>query len=216
MLSSKLRAASSGRKRARPRTVELKYDEKEVSYTCGHFNRFGMLYRHAFRVLMEKKFNEILEQYILRRWTKDVISSNYQLSRDCFDKEDEEVTKLVNEVFFNVETALDIVRDDKQKLACLDENTQLLLNEVKSNSSSEKSITNSDVLEKLYNVTIQEEAEIFVLDVQHNKGSRKKRLIGEVKKSVMKAQTKTRKCSVCGKREPHDSHTCLSRFNVEN
>nr|KAJ0200629.1 hypothetical protein LSAT_V11C600327250 [Lactuca sativa] len=163
--------------------VELKYDEKEVSCTCGHFNRFCMLCRHAFRVLMDTIFNEIPYQYILRRWTKDVISLNYQLSRDRFYEEDEEVTKLVNELFFNVETTLDIVRNDKQKLACLVENTQLFLNEVKCNSSSEKPITNSDVLEKLYDVNIPKEVEIFVPY---------KRLIGEVEKSVMKAQTKSR------------------------
>nr|KAJ0217284.1 hypothetical protein LSAT_V11C300128910 [Lactuca sativa] len=77
--------------------VELKYDEKEVSCTCRHFNRFGILCRHAFR-----------------------------LSRDRFDEEDEEVTKLVNEVFLNVKTALDIVRHDKQKLAFLAEKTEIL------------------------------------------------------------------------------------------
>nr|KAJ0193500.1 hypothetical protein LSAT_V11C800444080 [Lactuca sativa] len=159
-------------------------------------------FQYAFRVLMDKIFNEIPEQYILRRWTKDVISLNYQLLRDHFDEEDEEVTKLVNEVFFNVETALDIMRGDKQKLACLAEKTQFLFNEVKSNSSSKKPITNSDVLEKLYNVTIPEEVKIFVLDVQHNKGSQKKKLIGKVEKEDMKAQMKTRKCSICSKREP--------------
>nr|KAJ0212741.1 hypothetical protein LSAT_V11C400224500 [Lactuca sativa] len=79
--------------------------------------------KHVFRVLMDKIFNEIPEEYILRRWTNDVTSLNYQLSRDHFGEEDVEVTKLVNEVFLNVETALDIVRHDKQKLACLAKKT---------------------------------------------------------------------------------------------
>nr|KAJ0203272.1 hypothetical protein LSAT_V11C500242070 [Lactuca sativa] len=179
--------------------VELKYDEKEVSCTYGHFNRFGMLCRHAFRVLIDKNFNEIPKQYILMQWIKDTI-----------------LTKRMNNIFFNVETALDILRDDKKKLACSVEKTQIFMNEVKSNSSSENLITNSDVLEKLYNVTIPKEVEIFVLEVEHNKGSRKKRFIGEVEKSVMKAQTKSRKCLVYGKREPHSSRTCPSRFNAKN
>nr|KAJ0197344.1 hypothetical protein LSAT_V11C700355920 [Lactuca sativa] len=85
----------------------------------------------------------------LRQWRKDVISLNYQLYRDRYDEEDANVTKL------------------------------LWLNGVKSNSSNEVSITNSDVLERLYNVTIPEEVEIFVPYVQHNKGCRKKRLICE-------------------------------------
>ncbi|XP_023761702.1 protein FAR-RED ELONGATED HYPOCOTYL 3-like [Lactuca sativa] len=173
--------------------VELKYDEKGVSCTYGHFNRFGILCRHAFKVLMDKNFNEIPKQYILSRWTNDVISLNYQLSRDRFDEEDEEVTKLVNEVFLNVETTLDIVRHDKQKLAFLAEKTEILLNEVKSNCSCEKPITNSDILEKLYNVTIPEEVEIFVPEVHHNKISRKKRLIGEVEKSIYECSNEEQK-----------------------
>nr|KAJ0185594.1 hypothetical protein LSAT_V11C900470900 [Lactuca sativa] len=117
------------------------------------------------------------------RWRKDVKSSNYQLSRDHFDEEDAYVTKLVNEVFFNIEPALDIMRDDKQKLASLAEKTKLLLNDVNSNSSNEVPITNSNFLERLYNVTIPEDVEILVPDVQHNKGCRKKWLIGEVEKT---------------------------------
>ena len=62
------------------------------------------------------------------------------------------------------------------------------MNGVKSNSSNEVSITNSNVLERLYNVTIPEEVEIFVPYVQHNKGCRKKRLICEFEKSIMKVQ----------------------------
>nr|KAJ0187692.1 hypothetical protein LSAT_V11C900494770 [Lactuca sativa] len=56
-----------------------------------------------------------------------------------------------------------------------------------------------DVVERLYKVTIPEEVEIFVPHVPHYKGCRKKRLIGEVEKSIMKVPKKTRKCSVCGK-----------------
>nr|KAJ0194905.1 hypothetical protein LSAT_V11C700357200 [Lactuca sativa] len=76
-----------------------------------------ILVYYAFRVLMDKIFNKVHEQYILMQWRKNIISSNYHLSRDHFDEEDAFVTKLVNEVFFNIEYYLDIVRVDKQKLA---------------------------------------------------------------------------------------------------
>nr|KAJ0196652.1 hypothetical protein LSAT_V11C700356210 [Lactuca sativa] len=149
--------------------------------------------------LMKKNIDEILDKYILRRWRKN-------LSRDHFDEKDADVRKLVNEVFFNIEYALDILRDDKQKLASLAEKTQILLNDVKSNSSNKEPITNYDVLERLHNVTIPEEVEIFVPY---------KRLIGDVEKSIMNVQKNTIKCLVCGKREPHNNHTCPSRFVAE-
>nr|KAJ0209328.1 hypothetical protein LSAT_V11C400178050 [Lactuca sativa] len=186
------------------RELDHKTNGPKYSWRSPH-----MIEQHAAKVYTSKvelKYDE----------KEDVISVKYQLLRDRFDEEDEEVTKLVNEVFLNVETALDIVRHDKQKLACLAEKTEFLLNEVKSNCSSEKPITNSDILEKHYDVTILEEVEIFVPEVQHNKGSRKKRLIGEVEKAVMNAQMKTRKCSLCGKREPHSRRSCQSIFNAQN
>ena len=68
---------------------------------------------------MNENFDEISDKYIHRQWRKDVISLNYQLYRDHFDEEDANVTKLVNEIFFNIESALDIVRYNKHKLASL-------------------------------------------------------------------------------------------------
>nr|KAJ0190499.1 hypothetical protein LSAT_V11C800440660 [Lactuca sativa] len=113
-----------------------------------NFDRFGILgilCRHAFKMLMNINFDSNLDKYILRRWRKDVISSNYQLSRDRFDEEDADVTKL--------------------KLSCFQEKTQLLLDDVKSNSSNEVPITNFDVVERLYKVTIPEDDETFVPNV---------------------------------------------------
>lgn len=61
---------------------------------------------------------------------------------------------------------------------------------MKNNYTSKESITNLYVLEKLYNVTILEEVDIFVPNVQHNKRCGNKRLVGEIEKSIMKAQKK--------------------------
>ena len=72
---------------------------------------------------MNKNFDEISDKYILSRWRKDVISWIYQLSSDRFDEEDANVTKLVNDVFFNIQSILDIVRDNKEKLASFAEKT---------------------------------------------------------------------------------------------
>jgi len=164
---------------------------------------------------MKKDFQEIPEQYILRRWRKDVISSNYNLRRDRFDESDAEVTKLVNEAFFNFESCIDLVREDKQKLSDFVKKTEVLMSELKSGSTNEVLDKNKDVVEKLMAVTIPETIEIKVPNVQHNKGCGKKRLIGEMEKSILKSQKKTRICSGCGKKEPHNYRTCPVRLAAE-
>jgi hypothetical protein len=117
--------------------VELKTVEKEIKCSCQHFNRYGILCRHVFKILLNKNYKEIPEKYILRRWRKDVIYSNYKLTRDRFDDRDAEVTKLVNEVFTNIESCLDIVRDDKDKLAAFVEKTQVMLRDMKIDSPND-------------------------------------------------------------------------------
>lgn len=168
--------------------------------------------RHAFKILIKKDFKEIPSEYILRRWTKDVIYSNHKLIRDRFDERDAEVTKLVNEAFFTFQSCLDIVRDDKEKLACFVQKTKHMLNDVKSDSTSEVTTNNADLVEKLLGVAVPEEIVVQVPDVQFNKGCGKKRLVGEYEKSILKAQKKTRICSGCGKREPHNLRTCPTRI----
>jgi len=195
--------------------VELKIVEKEIKCSCQHFNRYGILCRHVFKILLNKNYKEIPEKYILRRWRKDVIYSNYKLTRDRFDDRDAEVTKLVNEVFTNIESCLDIVRDDKDKLAAFVEKTQVMLRDMKIDSPNDVPSKAQDVVEKFFGVTIPNEVEIQVPNVQKNKGCGKKRLVGEAEKESVKLQKKTRKCSGCGKREPHNYRTCPVRFAAE-
>ncbi|CAI9303600.1 unnamed protein product [Lactuca saligna] len=56
--------------------VELKLPEKEVKCSCNHFIRTGILCRHIFAVLKNNHVEEIPEQYIIRRWRRDAISSH--------------------------------------------------------------------------------------------------------------------------------------------
>jgi len=195
--------------------VQLKLSEKEIKCRCEHFGRFGILCRHALKILIRKDFQEIPEQYILSGWRKDVISSNYQLSRDRFEENDSEVSRLVNEAYLNFESCLDSVRNNKEELTKFFRKTEILKIEFKSDSST--LVPNKDkdkeIIEELISASIPDNIEINVPDVQNNKGCGKKRLIGEVEKQVLAAKKKTRICSACGKREPHNARTCPNRIN---
>ncbi|KAL4559416.1 hypothetical protein LXL04_031554 [Taraxacum kok-saghyz] len=194
--------------------VEFKAAEKEIKCSCDHFNRFGILCRHAFKILLNKDIKEIPERYVLRRWRKDVLSANYNLTRDQFDDRDIEVTKLVSEAYYNFESCLDLVRDDKEKLAAFVHKTTSMLKDAKSDSSGSVSNKNSDVVERFIGVPIPDKVDIQVPNVQNNKGCGKKRLVGAAENAILKAQKKTRICSGCGKREPHNLRTCPVFFPV--
>ena len=137
-----------------------------------------------------------------------MISSNYQLTRDRFDERDSDVTKLVNKAFYNFESCVDMVRNNKEKLTSFVQKTDNMLKDMKSDSSGEESVTKSDLFEKLFGVSVPDEVEIQVPKVQSNKGRPKKRLIGVAERAIGKSKVNTRLCSGCSKREPHNVRTC--------
>ncbi|CAI9302651.1 unnamed protein product [Lactuca saligna] len=112
--------------------------------------------RHAFTIMMRYGVKEIPERYILKRWRKDVISRNYHFSYVQSDSGDCENVKLVNDSYYSFELCLDIVRDDKKRLALFAEKQQMLLKEFESDYiyPGLKSKTDGEVVCKLFGVTI--------------------------------------------------------------
>lgn len=199
--------------------VEIKAEEKEINCSCEHFKRMGVLCRHAFTIMMRCGVKEIPERYILKRWRKDVISRNYRFSSVQSDSGDCENVKLVNDSYYSFESCLDIVRDDKKRLALFAEKQQMLLKEFESDyiSPGLKSKTDGEVVCKLLGVTIPipEEINIHVPEVQSNKGSGiKKRIPSAGEVAYENSKKEHRMCSGCGKRVPHNLRTCPERVGA--
>nr|KAJ0218218.1 hypothetical protein LSAT_V11C300139810 [Lactuca sativa] len=201
--------------------VEIKVEEKEINCSCEHFKSMGVLCRHAFTIIMRCGVKEIPERYILKRWRKDVISRNYRFSSLQSDLGDCENVKLVNDSYYNFESCLDIVRDDKKKLTLFVEKQQILLKEFESESdytfAGLKSKTDGEVVCKLMGVSIPipKEINIHVLQVQRNKGSGIKKRIPSIVEVVYEYSKKEhRMCSGCRKRVPHNLCTCPVRIAI--
>ncbi|XP_052625885.1 protein FAR1-RELATED SEQUENCE 5-like [Lactuca sativa] len=199
--------------------VEIKAEEKEINCSCEHFKCMGVLCRHAFTIMMRCGVKEIPERYILKRWRKDVISRNYHFSSVQSDSGDCENVKLVNDSYYSFESCLDIVRDDKKRLALFAEKQQMLLKEFESDyiSPGLKSKTDGEVVCKLLGVTIPipEEINIHVPEVQSNKGSGiKKRIPSAGEVAYENSKKEHRMCSGCGKRVPHNLRTCPERVGA--
>ncbi|XP_023770934.1 protein FAR-RED ELONGATED HYPOCOTYL 3-like [Lactuca sativa] len=160
--------------------VEIKVEDKEINCSCEHF--------------------KLHERYILKIWRKDVISRNYHFSSLQSDSRDCENVKLVND------SCLDIVRDDKKKLALFAEKKQMLLKEFESDYTFTglKSKTDGEVICKLMvfsiPIPIPKEINIHVPQVQSNKGSRiKKRIPSAGEVAYENSKIEYRMCSGCGK-----------------
>ncbi|XP_023771369.2 protein FAR1-RELATED SEQUENCE 5-like [Lactuca sativa] len=199
--------------------VEIKAEEKEINCSCEHFKRMGVLCRDAFTIMMRCGVKEIPERYILKRWRKDVISRNYHFSSVQSDLGDCENVKLVNDSYYSFESCLDIVRDDKKRLALFAEKQQMLLKEFESDyiSTGLKSKIDGEVVCKLLGVTIPipEEINIHVPEVQNNKGSGiKKRIPSACEIAYENSKKEHRMCSRCGKRVPHNLRTCSERVGA--
>ncbi|PWA51771.1 FAR1 DNA binding domain-containing protein [Artemisia annua] len=59
-------------------------EDGSVVCTCRHFDRFGFLCRHIFCVFKNRDINVIPEQYILRRWTRDIIPPELRRKRNRY------------------------------------------------------------------------------------------------------------------------------------
>ncbi|CAI9260115.1 unnamed protein product [Lactuca saligna] len=96
--------------------VELKLLEKEVKCSCNHFIRTVILCRHIFVVLKNNHVEEIPEQYILRRWRRDAISSHLLAMKHVDMETEDDTFKLLTEAYNNVEYCLDHFKRSKEKL----------------------------------------------------------------------------------------------------
>ncbi|XP_052625743.1 protein FAR1-RELATED SEQUENCE 5-like [Lactuca sativa] len=184
--------------------VEIKAEEKEINCSCEHFKRMGVLCKHAFIIMMICDVKEIPKMYIFKRSRKDVISRNYRFGSVQSNLGDCENVKLVNDSYYSFESCLDIVRDDKKRLALFAEKQQMLLKKFESDyiSPGLKSKTDGEVVCKLLGVTIPitEEINIHVPEVQSNKGSViKKRILSAGEVAYENSKKEHRMCLGCGK-----------------
>ncbi|KAL7584683.1 hypothetical protein Lser_V15G46220 [Lactuca serriola] len=198
--------------------VEIKLPTNNVKCTCEHFNRFGTLCRHAFNILMKHGIKEIPKQYIENRWRKDVISRHYNFGRHVYNTRDIEINRSVNQAYYNFEACLEYIRKNKEKMDLFVKKTESMLKEYENDPTNELQKNRTDVEDvgKLMGITIPKYININVPNVQSNKGCGKKSRIQSAAKIVYKnSNKKTRRCSGCGERAPHNLQTCPIKLAAE-
>ncbi|GJX42033.1 RNA-directed DNA polymerase, eukaryota [Tanacetum coccineum] len=96
--------------------------EEEINLhqkVTGHYKlfvRFGILCRHIFYVFKNFKVSCIPDQYILRRWTKDLILPDLRNPKNRYDEKNEAIEKLIMEASIILDSCVHMLRNNEPKL----------------------------------------------------------------------------------------------------
>nr|KAJ0228228.1 hypothetical protein LSAT_V11C100015590 [Lactuca sativa] len=192
--------------------VELKLPEKEVKCSCNHFIRTGILCRHIFAVLKNNHIEEIPDQYILRRWRRDAISSHLFAMKHVAMEIEDDTFKLLTEAYNNIEYCLDHFKRRKEKLLEFVEKTRTLKQAAMEFASSNQTSSDNDeeeIIRMLGIRSIPDEINIHPPASIRTKGSgTKKRMVSAIEKAVAATKKKTRMCTGCNQYVNHNWRTC--------
>ncbi|CAI9302702.1 unnamed protein product [Lactuca saligna] len=197
--------------------VELKLLEKDVKCICELFKQMGILCRHVFAVLKNNHIEEIPEQYIMRRWRRDIISSHLLVSKNGLAELEDETFKLLIEAYSNLEYCLERLQNDKDKLEEFMRTTRTMRKVFKQDSDNTIALDESDeAVFRLFGVIIPEQIEVNVPPMMHNKGSgTKKRMVSAAERAVASSKSGSRKCTGCNLYVNHNWRTCKVRIARE-
>ncbi|GKC35846.1 FAR1 DNA binding domain, zinc finger, SWIM-type, MULE transposase domain containing protein, partial [Tanacetum coccineum] len=88
-----------------------------VSCCCQLFVRSEILCRHIFCVFKNFKVSCIPDQYILRRWTKDLIPPDLRNKKNRYDEKNEAIEKLAMEASIILDSCVHMLRNNEPKLS---------------------------------------------------------------------------------------------------
>nr|GFB76448.1 FAR1 DNA binding domain-containing protein [Tanacetum cinerariifolium] len=75
--------------------------------------------------------NVIAKQYILRRWTRDIIPPDLRRQRNQYEEKSATIERLTNEANFLVDDYLFLLSKDEGKMGAFVEKLKILIDEVK-------------------------------------------------------------------------------------
>ncbi|GJY68296.1 RNA-directed DNA polymerase, eukaryota [Tanacetum coccineum] len=101
-----------------------------VSYCCQLFVRFG-IYVDTYFVYSNFKVSCIPDQYILRRWTKDLIPPDLRNKKNRYGEKNEAIEKLAMEASIILDSCVHMLRNNEPKLFVFVNKIQAIKSELK-------------------------------------------------------------------------------------
>ncbi|GJU65132.1 FAR1-related sequence 5-like protein [Tanacetum coccineum] len=180
--------------------------------SCRHFLLYGFLCRHIFCVFKNHDINVIPKQYILRRWTRDIIPPDLRRQRNRYGEKNLTIERLTNEANFLVDDSLFLLSKDERRMGTYVEKLKILLDEVKADMPNPASRNTGDVIGGIFSISKPNQVDVKNPTKAVNKGEHLKngeRLKSEREKAI---KVKVKAMKVCGycqeKTNEHTKITC--------
>ncbi|GJX36749.1 FAR1-related sequence 5-like protein, partial [Tanacetum coccineum] len=120
--------------------------------SCQLFVRVGILCKHIFCVFKKANVEMIPQQYILRRWTKNLIPPALRNKRNIYGEKNVVVENCVNEATSIVDHCVNLLSNDEPRLGAFVEKLKSLKKEVEADCPNPPSKNKTDNLEQLVGV----------------------------------------------------------------
>ncbi|PWA52604.1 FAR1 DNA binding domain-containing protein [Artemisia annua] len=189
--------------------VDYEEETHSVKCSCLHFERRGLLCRHAFYTLRANSIKKIPKQYLLRRWRKEavVLPQTSGSSGSSISKVYSKVNRIINQCGYN-----------EDKLSKFLEQLSVYESELESSTVPQNSPSKEQSLSSMIGIPVPDVVKVFPPDTVQNKGGisghRYKPSNNETRiKAAKEGGKKLRKCRICNKLTDHDFRNCPNNPN---
>ncbi|KAJ9537073.1 hypothetical protein OSB04_029806 [Centaurea solstitialis] len=199
--------------------MQVTHNKEHASFHCSclFFHHYGLLCRHIFCVFKNLGIEEIPTKYIMKRWRKDLISSEL-LKKQHWDGEgNQHLKELENDAQSIFDDCLGIVVNDIKKFEAFVSKMKTLKTELEEAAGCTVAQKGKEkIMESLLGVSKPDIVAVGNPKDINNKGSGTgKRLKSGKEKAIEKRQKVARLCRLCGEYAFHDSRNCPSRAEEE-
>ena len=191
-------------------------EDGSVVCSCQLFLRVGILCRHVFCVFKNANIEVIPSQYILRRWTKNLIPAALRNKRNRYGEKNEIVENYANEASTIVDHCVHMLSKDEPRLSQFVEKLRLLKIDVEADCPNPPSKNKADNLEELVGVPKPAQKIVNNPSVGSTKGRKKLRIKGGKERALDKNLKNRNACSLCGATDGHNRRTCPKKFAEED
>nr|GEV49964.1 protein FAR1-related sequence 5 [Tanacetum cinerariifolium] len=156
----------------------------------------------------------IPQQYLLRRWTKNLIPAALRNKRNIYGEKNVAVENFANEATSIVNRCVHSLSKDEPKLGTFVEKLKSLKKEVEADCLNPPSKNKTDNLEQLVGVLKPLTVDVNNPTVASTKGQKKLRIKGGKEKAIEKSFKGRNSCSSCGGTD-HNKRTCPQRLKFK-
>ncbi|GJX68542.1 FAR1-related sequence 5-like protein [Tanacetum coccineum] len=200
------------KKKKKPQSVDKGNDKADKNDKVDMFFKKDGLYK----VLQSNDNVEMIpQQYILRRWTKNLIPASLRNKRNRYGEKNVVVENYANEATSIVDHCVHLLSKDEPRLGAFVEKLKSLKKEVEADCPNPPSKNKTDNLEQLVGVPKPAAVDVNNPTVGSTKGRKKLRIKGGKEKAIEKSLKGRNSCSLCGGTD-HNKRTCPGRFEDQN